>query len=230
MAPPLLVFASMQARPSLAPFAVGEVLGFVNTVGIAPSYQGDFGAFINGAIAQVAGTAVAIIAIDSFNVIGAERAFAKLFRAGFRDIAARAGGTEPNTRRWTSRMMDRIGLIAARAGPSGIHPALPPYDALVGLRIGYLLGELHAFSMCLPDGSVRNAVKEILGALSAHYRSVDVARRAFVGEPVLNALDRALAGFATDPQPERRRRGAILLTGLRRTLFPRAEPFVVVEE
>lgn len=230
LAPFLLLFGSMMARPALSPFALGGVVGFFNTVGIASTYQSDFANFINGAIGFVVGTFSAVIIIDMFQVIGADVAFARLFRAGFRDIAARADGQARDTRRWMTRMVDRIALICARSGPAGVHPALPPYDALVGLRIGYAAGELRAFSSGLPAGAARDAVGEALAGISAHYRSIDPTRRVPPGEAVLDAIDRGLAAFAADPESDRRRQSLILLIGLRRNMFPHAGPFVGTQE
>jgi uncharacterized membrane protein YccC len=230
IAPFLLLFGSLLARPSLSPFSLGALVGFLNTVGFASTYQISFQNFVNAAIAEAAGAGAAVFIIDIFQVIGADLAFARLFRAGFRDIAARADGRARDTGRWVSRTFDRIALIAVRSGPSGVHPALPPYDALVGLRIGYLAGELRAFSSTLSEGDERTAIDEALQGISAHFRGIRPAKRVPVGEAVLHAIDRAMAAFVVDPRPERRRRGAILLTGLRRSLFPEAQAFTGARE
>src|SRR5262249_11811425 len=140
--------------------------------------------------------------------------------AGFRDIAARTDEGARNRGRWVSRMFDRIALIAARLGPSGVDPALPPYDLLVGVRAGYLAGELRALSSTLSDGEQRKAAEEVLKGINTHYRNIGAARRVPAGEALLHAIDRALAAFSVDAQLERRRRGVILLAGLRRSLFP----------
>jgi uncharacterized membrane protein YccC len=226
MALPLLLFGSMMVRPLLAAIGLGGVLGFVNTIGLAATYQSSFTAFINGALATIAGVAAAVFFIDMFCVVGADVAFARLFRAGFRDIAARADGKARDAELWTGRMIDRIALVAARAGPAGVHPALPPYDALVGLRIGYLAGELRALCSTLADGGERRAVDAALSGISFHFRVIRPPKRVRMGDTVLQAIDCAMTAFATARQPERRRRSAILLlTGLRRTLFPQAEAF-----
>src|SRR5262249_52569406 len=122
-------------------------------------------------------------------------------------------------------MIDRISLIAARSGPGGLHPALPPYDALVGLRIGYLAGELRALSSTLPTDEARDTVSEALVGISRHFRNVGPAKFVSPAESLLRAIDRAMAAFAADPHRDRRRSGAILLAGLRRSLFPHAEAF-----
>jgi uncharacterized membrane protein YccC len=224
IAPFLLLVGSLLARPSRAQFAIGALIGFINTAGFAATYQSSFPNFINGAIAGIAAVGAGVIIIDIFQATGAELAFARLFRAAFRDIAARADG-KVVTGRWVSRMFDRIALIAARSGPTGVHPALPPYDVLVGLRIAYLAGELRAFSSTLSEGEERTAIEQALQGISTHYNSVGPTKRGPVGEPVLHAIDRAMTTFTVDKQPERRRRGALLLTGLRRSLFPEAKAF-----
>ena len=91
--------------------------------------------------------------------------------------------------------------------------------------MGYLAGELRAFSSTLSEGEERKAIDEVLNGLSAHYRSIGPARRVPVGEAVLHEIDRAMAALAVDSRAARRRRGTILLTGLRRSLFPSAQAF-----
>ena len=123
-------------------------------------------------------------------------------------------------------MIDRTSLIAARAGSPAALSALPPYDALVGLRIGYLAGELHALHATLTDNEERAALSEALRGISEHFRRIGLARGELARDSLLNAIDRAMTAFAADPRPDRRRSGLILLTGLRRSLFPHAGAFV----
>jgi uncharacterized membrane protein YccC len=226
VAPILLLIGSMLARPPLTLLALGGVVGFVNTVGLSATYQTDFSGFINGAIAQIAGSGVSVIFVGMFQVVSTDAALARLFRAGFRDIAARADGDAPNTQRWTSRMIDRAALIAARVGaPSPEEPGRMHYDALVGLWIGYIAGELHALLPTVAASEARTPLAEVLRSVSAHFRRIEPARHVPTGEPVLRAIDQAMKAFAADPRTDRRRAGLVLLTGLRRSLFPNADPF-----
>jgi uncharacterized membrane protein YccC len=220
LAPLLLLFGSMMPRPPLAARALGCILGFVTTVGLTASYQPDFAAFANAAVAELGAAALASVVIGISHVVGIETAFQRLYRAGFHDISARADGKRRDTRKWILRMIDRIALISARIGPAGVHPALPPYDAVTGLRIGYLAGELRNLVSILAVGDQRNAVNEVLVGLSAHFRSLDPVARVPMGDSVLDAIDRAMSKFAKDPKPANCRTGIILLTGLRRALFP----------
>jgi uncharacterized membrane protein YccC len=226
LAPILLLLGSLLVRPALAMLALGGLIGFLNTVGIAATYQSDFAGFVNGSIAQIAGTAVSVVIIGIFHVVGADVAFARLLRAGFRDIAARADGKAPDTQRWTHRMLDRMALIAARAGSPAAQLAPPPYDALVGLRIGYLAGELHALLDTLSNSEERTALDAALRGISEHFRRIGPVEREPPEESLLDAIDRAMMAFAADPQADRRRRGLVMLTGLRRILFSAANPFM----
>lgn len=226
LAPILLLLGSLLARPALALLALGALIGFLNTVGLAATYQSDFAGFVNGAIAQIGGTAVSVIIIGIFHVIGADVAFARLFRAGFRDIAARADGKAPDTQRWTNRMLDRTALIAARAGSATARLAAPPYDELVGLRIGYLAGELHALLDTLTNTEERTALGEALRGISEHFRRIGPLNREPPEQSLLHAIDRAMMAFVADPRADRRRSGLIMLTGLRRSLFPHASALV----
>ena len=226
LAPILLLLGSMLARPALALLALSALIGLLNTVGLAATYHSDFAAFVNGAIAQIAGTAVSVITIGIFHVVGADVAFARLIRAGFRDIAARADGKAPDTQRWTNRMLDRVALIAARAGSPEAQLTAPPYDALVGMRIGYLAGELHALLDTLSNTEKRTALSTVLQGISEHFRRIGPVNSEPPGESLFVAIDRAMMAFATDPRADRRRSALILLTGLRRSLFADANTFV----
>lgn len=225
LGPPLLLLGSMLARPPLILLALGGIIGFLNTVGLATTYQDDFAKFVNGSTAQIAGTGMAVIVIGIFHVVGADLALARLLRAGFRDIAARAEGRARNTRRWASRMIDRAALIAFRVNSTAPRKAVPSYDALLGLRIGFLAGELHALLPRLATSEDRRTLSRALRGIAEHFRRIGPSERVPPGEPLLHAIDRAITVFAADPLADRRRSGLILLTGLRRSLFPHADTF-----
>ncbi|MEA2680204.1 MAG: hypothetical protein QOK03_1926 [Candidatus Binataceae bacterium] len=99
------------------------------------------------------------------------------------------------------------------------------YDVLVGLRIGYIAGELHALLPTVAASEEQASLLEVLRGISAHFRRIEPATHVPTGAPVLLAIDRAMTAFAADPRTDRRRAGLILLTGLRRSLFPNADPF-----
>lgn len=223
LAPFLLALGCMLVRPHLTRLALGAVIAFSFTVGLDATYRGDFAGYANGAVALLFGTTVSTVAIGIFHAVGEKTALARLFRASFRDIAARAEGRAGDMPRWTSRMIDRTVLIAARTGAR--NSAGPAYDALRGLRAGNAAGELHALGTTLGPGEERDALAGALGEVSRHFRRIDPGRYTPPGDAMLRAIDRALSAFAADRQLDRRRDAVELLIGLRRTLFPLAPAY-----
>ncbi len=224
LAPVLLVAGSMMARPQYLLVALGLLIGFLNTVGLNATYASDFAAFANGGIAQQAGIGFAVVTVGLFQTIGIDHSVARLVRANWRDVARRAFGRAPETSRWVSRMLDRVGLLVPRlAGRSG-DPGPPLLDAMIDLRIGYVAGELSALgSSALPEEQA--LLSPMLDGIGRHFRTLSVADPAPPDETLLVDLDQAVAAFARDPEAARRREGLILLTGLRRYLFPTARPY-----
>jgi uncharacterized membrane protein YccC len=221
LAPPMLLVGSMLARPRLTLISLGMVLGFPNTVGLNATYRDSFGAFANGAIAQLAGTGFAVVTVGLFQTIGTEHSVARLVRAGWRDVARRARGRAPGTARWTSGMLDRIGLLAPRLAARERDPGKPLLDALVDLRIGFVAGELDMLSRSATPEE-KSGIAGTLTGVWRHFVDLDPVRTTPPPENLLAELDRTIAAFVADSSAERRRRGLVLLTSLRRNLFPLA--------
>ena len=224
LAPPLLVTGSMLARPHLTLLALGILLSFPNAVGLNATYVSNFYPFINGVIAQLIGTGFAVVTAGLFQTVGTEQSVGRLIRAAWRDVARRASGRAPDTARWTSQMLDRIGLLLPRLAAREKDPGKPLLDALVDLRIGFVAGELEMLARASAPGE-RALVGDMLAKLSGHFRSLKPASPEPPSEALLTELDRTVALFAADPSPERRRRGLVLLTSLRRNLFPGAPAY-----
>jgi uncharacterized membrane protein YccC len=227
LAPPLLVMGSMLARPSHTLLSLGMLLGFANTVGLNATYAGDFTAFLNGSIAQTLGTGFAVVTVGLFQTIGTEHSIARLMRAGWRDVARRATGAAPDRTLWVSRMLDRVGLLLPRLAAQAPDPGKPLLDALVDLRIGVVAGDLAALGRsALPKE--RSAITAMLANLGRYFRALKLARPAAPPDTLLTEIDRAMAAFAVDPEPARRREALVLLTSLRRNLFPAAAGYGAV--
>ena len=224
LAPPLLVMGSMLARPHLTLLALGMLLSFPNTVGLNATYTSNFAGFVNGAIAQIAGTGFAVVTVGLFQTIGTEHSVGRLIQAAWRDVARRASGRASDTGRWTSQMLDRIGLLLPHLAAREKDPGKPLLDALVDLRIGFVAGQLETLAReAAPDE--RALISDMLAKLSGHFRSLRPANPVPPDEDLLTELDRTVALFAADPSPGRRRQGLVMLTSLRRNLFPAAPPY-----
>jgi uncharacterized membrane protein YccC len=219
MAPPLLLCGSLMARPKVMLIALGALLGFGNTVGFNATYDADFTGFANGAVAQLIGTGFAVVMVNLFQTIGTDHSIGRLFRAGWRDVARRAEGRSTNESRWASRMLDRIGLLLPRLAardPGDTPDTL--LDALTDMRIGIVAGRLRE----IERGAERMPVEATLDDIARHFRALDPARPVPPPDSLLASLDEGVAAFASDPEPARRREGLVLLTSLRRNLFPSA--------
>ena len=223
LAPMLLVMGALMGKPATVAVGTGILIGFPQTVGLNATYIPAFGAQFNGAIAQFIGIGFAMVTVGLFLTVGAEDRVARLARAGWRDVARRARGHAPDSGRWLSRMLDRVGLMLP-AMAKGSDPGKPLLDALIDMRIGFVAGELDALRRGGSDAE-RTSIAETLGGIGDHFARLRTANPDPPERALLADIDRAVAVFAHDGEPARRRDGLILLTSLRRNLFPAAPAY-----
>ena len=228
LAPALLIMGVLMGKPGLTPVGTGILIGFPQSVGLYDHYIPNFAASVNGAIAQYIGIGFATVALGLFLTVGAGHRYRTLARAGWRDVARRARGDAPDARGWTSRMLDRVGLMLPASMPVMMAGAIPPagtalIDALRDMRTGNVAGDLHALraAATAPEQAV---IDRTLAGVAAHFATLDPARPAHPDPAVLIHIDAAARTFAADGDGERRRSALILLVGLRRNLFPDAHP------
>lgn len=226
LAPTLLVLGGMLANPRPSFIALGALLGVLNSVGLNDRYTPGFEAFANGSLAQLLGTLFAAVTVGLFQTIGTERSVERLIRAGWRDLARRSNlPGPPDAMGWTSRMLDRIGLLAPRLAQRGEDPGKPLLDVLQDLRIGLTIGELRALRL---SGSEEEEalITPVLKGVAAYYRALRYDAPAPAPDGLLSCIDDALRAFAATPSLDRRRNGVLALTSLRRNLCPGA-PFLI---
>ena len=223
LAPMLLIMGALMGKPATVAVGTGILIGFPQTVGLNATYIPAFGAQFNGAIAQFIGIGFAMVTVGLFLTVGAEDRVARLARAGWRDVARRACGQAPDSGRWLSRMLDRVGLMLP-AMAKGSDPGKPLLDALIDMRIGFVAGELNALRNGGSDAE-RVSIAKTLGGIGDHFAGLRTAHPAPPEPALLADIDRAVAMFAHDEEPARRRNGLILLTSLRRNLFPAAPAY-----
>ncbi|MGQ7416474.1 FUSC family protein, partial [Streptococcus suis] len=92
---------------------------------------------------QSVGVAAAILTTRIFRSLGAGTAVRRLRRAGWRelaDLASRPSGLA--VARWTSRMLDRVGLLATRLGDVDQADRDVGMAALRDLRVGVNVTQL----------------------------------------------------------------------------------------
>ena len=220
VAPGLLLMGGLMGTPQTSSFGMGMVMGLPQTIGFAATYRADFAGALNAALAQFIGIAFAGAMVGLFQSSGAEQGLARLARAGWRDVARRARGQDADSRRWLARMLDRIGLMIPRIAARGDKAGTPLLDALVTLRTGFVAGELHRLAKGAEPGQAASA-GQVLVALERHFDELDPARPQTPPATLLAAIDGAAQAFATSERRERRE-ALVLLTSLRRNLFPAA--------
>lgn len=235
MAPALLIMGVLMGKPGLTPIGTGILIGFPQSVGLYDRYIPNFAASVNGAIAQFIGIGFAIVALGLFLTVGAGHRYRTLARAGWRDVARRARGDAPDSRAWTSLMLDRVGLMLPATMPIMMAGAIPPagtalIDALRDMRTGNVAGDLHALRATAtpPEQAL---IDRTLAGVAAHFAALDPAHPANPDPALLTDIDAAARTFAADAGQDdggdRRRAALILLASLRRNLFPDAHPHAI---
>jgi len=224
LAPSLLVIGSVLARPALGLLALGSVVGFVNSVGLSATYSENFATYVNSSTGLIAGIVFSGLCVKLFLKAGPGQGIARLVRGGWRDVALRARGEAPDAGRWIARMLDRIGLLAPRLAQQEADPDRPLLDALVDLRIGYIAGELSALRGAMAPEE-HGPVTETLAEIARFFGRSNPKTADPPPAALLDGIDRSVGAFARDPIRERRRAGLLLLTSLRRNLFPAAPPW-----
>jgi uncharacterized membrane protein YccC len=222
LAPALLLFGVILARPALAGLlGLAAAMGFINTVGLADTYQGDFAGFANSALALCMGTALSAAVFSVTRMGSAGYAALGLLRAAYRDVADRARRTHLDSLAWTGRMLDRVGLLAANGSAAG--GGARAVAVLTDLRTGHIAGSLRELGDSSNQTQQRR-IMAILADLATYYDSLDpLAPRPPPG-PLLEHIDAGVWAFSVDADPTRGREGMSLLAGLRRNLFPFAAP------
>jgi hypothetical protein len=71
----------------------------------------------------------------------------------------------------------------------------------------------------------RALIADTLGGVVDHFRRLRPKDPMPPDPEILSSIDRAVGVFARDAEPERRRDGLILLTSLRRNIFPEAPAY-----
>jgi len=227
LAPALLIIGSVLARPAHGLLALGSVVGFVNSVGLNATYSENFATFVNSSTGLIAGIVFSGLCVKLFLTAGPGSTVARLVRAGWRDVALRARGGAPDAGPWLARMLDRIGLLAPRLAQQEADPDRPLLDALVDLRIGYIAGQLSAMRGAMAPEE-REPVTATLAEIARFFGRSNPKTADPPPVALLDGIDRSVGAFARDPERERRRAGLLLLTSLRRNLFPAAPPWEAV--
>lgn len=202
LAPVMLPIGAFMALPRWYGRALPLAIGLIGGLALTNRFASDFAGFVNGGIAQLVGVAAAMAATRLFRSLGAGVMVRRLRAAGRRDLAALRDQHAPAAlARWIARMLDRVGLIAARLGDVTDDRRDEAAAALRELRLGITLAQFEGG----PAGTLR-------ADIAAHVAGQRDAA------PLLARLDDAIDSAWRD----RARPLLAALAGLRRNAFPDA--------
>ncbi|MDP4006760.1 FUSC family protein [Methylobacterium sp. NEAU K] len=221
LAPGLLLCGVFMSQPKTAPMAMGAAVNGSAMIALQGSYTGQFAAFTNSSIAVIVGMWLAAVVTRLVRSVGADWT-ARRMRAVNRRSLARAAerhGAQSGLE-LAALMLDRVGLIASRLA------ALPPDDAewtadlLAEVRVGINVVELRRDRRRL-SAPARAAVERLLAALARHFRSAADAP----SPDLLDTIDEAFDATCADARQAPGRAALMALVGVRRGLFPDAQPY-----
>ncbi len=223
LAPALLILGMIVSQRRHALLSMGTILGFFGAVGLSDHYDVNFPMLFNNGLAAVIGPAIAAICFQIVMATGADGSAKRLVHAGWKELAVdSASHSMVDKGAWTSRMVDRVGLLVPRLTTLRRDPSQPMMDALVDLRVGRAVADLRLMRLSgTPDD--RQIWESILNGVAAHYRALlkgvlDAADES----PLLRKIDQGLHVMATHSNAKTRRQGLLALMTLRRNLFPQS--------
>lgn len=220
---PMFLFGLMLGDPRTAGRGMSLSVTFGSALSIQAAPSADFAAFLNGNLAVLVAVGVALFAIGALRSMSAETSARRLLRLTWSAIAglAQRGGA-PDAAGFAARLIDRLALLAPRLAQGEAGDRLGD-QALSDLRVAMNMMAIQQSRVGLGAGE-RAEVDAALDAVGAHYgRLARGGERPAAPTPLLGRLDEALSGL-TRTHGEAARRAALGLVGLRRNLFPAAQP------
>lgn len=230
-APTLLVLGCCIARPATSFPALAMLFGVVGTLALHDTASADIATFINSNTGQILGIATAALITRLVRSVGAEWSVNRIRSAVWKELGsiAAAPRAQPSHATFAVRMLDRISLVAPRIAQREESDRYRSAEAaLRDLRIGADIVTLQRARGELPPV----AISSLLRGLTRLFRERVRVPLAANPPAVLAQLDEALAAtLARGTVAEAARRNAIAaLVGLRRNLFPEANPIHFASE
>ncbi len=227
LAPSMLALGYLQGSPVTSGKAMPLIIGFLGSLSLQAVYSADFTGFINSFLAQIVGTAAALVATQLFRSVGADWSARRILRFGWRELSANASRSPAavvGRDVWISRMLDRLGLLAPRLAIVERRDELAEADLLNDLRIGINVIDLQLARIVVGPAAERSLAC-LLEDVAGHFRRLAVGRRTPLPPRLLMEIDQAIGDVAHAPPSPERRICLWSLTGLRRNLFPAAPAY-----
>ncbi|WP_439374916.1 FUSC family protein [Bradyrhizobium sp. DASA03120] len=221
LAPTFLLYGFLISRPATAGAGMALAANTATLLAIQSTYNADFAAYANSAVAFFVGVLIAEIVTRIARGVGAEWIANRLVLSNWKTLAVaaeRRGGRD--RAEFAGLMLHRLGLLVQRIAflsESDRRDA----DSLVQLRIGINIIDLRRARYGLAASTIA-VIDDMLDQLAMACRSY-----AGNGMPaqLLTSVDRALVQAVKDPNDSAREDALIGLVGIRRGLFPDAPAY-----
>lgn len=220
---PFLLVGAVIPQPQ---FYIATLLTLVNMasyVALQDRFSADFATFVNGGLAAVLGVGFALVWTLLTRPFGEELAAKRLVRQGWRDLALTAAGVRSYDQTVLSaRLLDRLSQLTPRVAKID-QDDLRQIDGLAEVRVGFNILELQRERRALGDKSP--LIPPVLSGIAAFYGD-RVRTRTAVPPPklLLDHIDAAIGGLATERNSDSADAALNSLIGLRRVLFVDAPP------
>ena len=226
LSPFLLLCGALMPTPR---FGFSSFALCVNTslyLGLESSLNLDFESFVNSNLAAIVAAIIAIVVSSLLLAISAEDGVARILHALWSDIAQLAGpGGLQDSRAIARRMVDQLGLLVPRLVALPEDSPFHASDALTDMRVALNVADMQR-ARCGLFNQENQTLGGLMTGLSAHFRAKLSDAQAEPGKALLAEIDVGLERF-TDPVLRGESGTAFLhgLVGIRRCLFPEADPF-----
>jgi uncharacterized membrane protein YccC len=222
LAPTFLVFGFLIARPSTTSIGMALAANSASLLALQSSYQADFAAFANSAIAFVVGIIAAIAVTRTARSVGSEWIARRLLRMGWVSLAVAAERRGKRDRAtFVGAMLGRLDQLVQRLATI---PEIDRRDVdnLSQLRVGLNIIDLRRARHHLSSNALQ-AIDSMLDRLAAAFRSHSGGP---MPETLLADIDSALTAAVDDPGTDAKEDALIGLVGIRRGLFPESSPYL----
>jgi uncharacterized membrane protein YccC len=222
LAPTLILFGYLSVSPSTASIGTALSVNFATMLALQASYQAEFAAFVNSAVAFVIGISAAIAVTRTVRAIGSEWIVGRLLRKGWIALALAAEHRGKRDRAdFVGAMLGRLDQLVQRLA------AIPEIerrdvDNLSQLRVGLNIIDLRRARHHLSANTVQ-AIDNMLGKLAKTFRAYSGGE---MPRTLLADIDAALAAAVDDPDAQAKEDALIGLVGIRRGLFPQSSPYL----
>jgi uncharacterized membrane protein YccC len=221
--PILTVLGLLLTYPKHYIKALGATVAFSGGLGLQPSFVATLPSFMNIYVPLVLGPIFALIGVGLARALPVQHVVRRILRAGRHELSVLATAKPSPVRLvWTSRMLDRVGLLLPRLSRIEANEEGKLAEALRDLRLGVSVVELHRLTGSV-DAKTRREVDAVLAELAKHFDELSRGKRTAIPIGIITGLDAAMMGILRLSDPADRRAGVSAVMSFRRTLFPHAQ-------